>query len=78
VNFRLWHSQSGGWLGLLFDFCAAHTRSHHAAGILHHGLVHRGHSPSSRVGHIRRVILEGCDRFCVVEIYTTIIPLTVG
>ena len=39
--------------------CAA--TPHHAAAVLHHGLVRRNHPAFGKIGHLRGVILKGLD-----------------
>ena len=38
-----------------------HATSHHAAAVLHHGLVCRNHPALGKIGHLCGVILESLD-----------------
>ena len=48
-------------LVLLFGHGTAHAAPHHAAAVLHHGLVRRNHPALGKIGHLCGVILESLD-----------------
>src|SRR5450759_773191 len=48
-------------LVLRFSHGTAHATPHHAAAVLHHGLMRRNHPALGKIGHLCGVILESFD-----------------